>query len=113
MALHCRLFAGVPELEACLVNDQAHLTAGTTGHHVRLVQEALVKLGFNQIDGRDYIDGVYGASTAAAVLRYKTSRQIINRAYQSSPDNIVGKMTIKSLDTEMLARQNFPTPSML
>jgi hypothetical protein len=41
-------------------------------------------------------------------LRYKTSRQIINRAYQSTPDNIVGKMTIKSLDTELLARQDRP-----
>jgi peptidoglycan hydrolase-like protein with peptidoglycan-binding domain len=106
MALCSRLFAGVPELEACLVEDHAHLTIGTRGDHVRLVQEALVKLGFNLISGRDYIDGVYGPSTAAAVLRYKTARQIINRAYQSAPDNIVGKMTVKSLDLEMLNIQN-------
>lgn len=108
MSLGSRLFAGIPELEACLVNDQAHLTIGTSGNHVRLVQEALVRLGFNQISGQEYVDGTYGTSTAAAVLRYKTSRQIINRAYQSTPDNIVGKMTIKSLDTELLGRQDRP-----
>jgi hypothetical protein len=34
-------------------------------------------------------------------LAYKRKRQIINRSYQSTPDSIVGKMTIASLDAEM------------
>ena len=42
-------------------------------------------------------------TTASAVLRYKTERQIVNRAYQTQPDNIVGKMTMKSLDQEIAA----------
>ncbi len=47
--------------------------------------------------------GHYDATTAAAVLRYKTERAIINFAYQTSPDDIVGKMTMRSLDNEMVA----------
>ena len=51
----------------------------------------------------------YGPSTAAAVLSYKTKRQIINRSYQTTPDSIVGKMTIASLDAEMRGHQlSFP-----
>lgn len=52
----------------------------------------------------------YGPSTAAAVLSYKTNRQIINRSYQTKPDSIVGKMTIASLDAEMRGRQ-LPIPA--
>jgi len=33
--------------------------------------------------------------------QYKTARKIINYSYQSHPDDIVGKMTIASLDGEM------------
>jgi len=44
----------------------------------------------------------YGPSTARAVLSYKTKRGIINRAYQTQPDNIVGIMTMTSLDEEMV-----------
>jgi len=46
----------------------------------------------------------YGKSTATAVLNFKTKRGIINHAYQTAPDNIVGKMTIRSLDESLLDR---------
>lgn len=46
----------------------------------------------------------YGETTAEAVLAYKRKRNIINRNYQSTADNIVGKMTIASLDSEMAER---------
>jgi hypothetical protein len=39
---------------------------------------------------------VYGKQTADAVLAYKKKRGIINRGYQASADNIVGKMTMAS-----------------
>ena len=94
MALFSALFRNVKELEACQVKDSAHLRLGSKGFHVRLVQTALCRLGFKFINGQEYIDGVYGLTTAAEVLRYKSSRSIINRAYQNKPDNIVGKMTI-------------------
>jgi peptidoglycan hydrolase-like protein with peptidoglycan-binding domain len=108
MTLFSNLFRGVKELQACEVNDSAHLTIGTRGLHVRLVQTALCRLGFTNIHGSEYIDGYYGASTAAEVLRYKNSRQIINGAYQKTADNIVGKMTINRLDGEMIILEHVP-----
>jgi peptidoglycan hydrolase-like protein with peptidoglycan-binding domain len=108
MALFSNLFRGVKELQACEVNDSAHLTIGSRGMHVRLVQTALCRLGFKNIHGREYIDGHYGTTTAAEVMRYKTSRQIINHAYQKTPDNIVGKMTISRLDGEMIILEHVP-----
>src|SRR6185295_5647146 len=52
----------------------------------------------------------YGPSTAAAVLAYKKQRGIVNRAYQSSADDIVGVMTVKAMDDELLASQVDPQP---
>ena len=108
MALFSALFRHVKELETCQTNDAGHLTPGSRGFHVRLVQTALCRLGFKLITGQEYIDGVYGPTTAAEVLRYKTSRSIINHAYQSKPDNIVGKMTITRLDGEMVILEHIP-----
>jgi len=48
---------------------------------------------------------VYGRTTANAVLAYKTKRKIINFRYQTKPDDVVGRMTIQALDTEMRARE--------
>lgn len=106
MALRSRLLRGIAALEACLVDDRAHVTLGTRGEHVKLIQRALVILGDKSIPGKEYIDGVYGKITADVVLSYKKKRNIINRQYQSVPDNIVGKMTIHSLDNDLLAVQD-------
>jgi peptidoglycan hydrolase-like protein with peptidoglycan-binding domain len=46
---------------------------------------------------------IYGPSTAAAVLAFKRKRKIINTGYQTSEDDIVGKMTITALDNELAA----------
>ncbi|MEA3060897.1 MAG: hypothetical protein QOJ94_678 [Sphingomonadales bacterium] len=108
MGLRCRLFQGVRALEACLVDDRAHLVPGTKGDHVRLVQRALVMLGDRTIPTTEYAAGLYGSATAAAVLAYKRRRRIINHAYQNQADNIVGKMTIAALDREVGARENLP-----
>jgi peptidoglycan hydrolase-like protein with peptidoglycan-binding domain len=108
MPLFSELFSGCHELEECLVKDSAHLVKGTKGYHVRLVQTALVRLGFGGIDGTEYLQGLYGPTTADAVLRFKTSRQIINFSYQTKPDNIVGKMTIARLDQETVAGELTP-----
>jgi hypothetical protein len=50
----------------------------------------------------------YGPSTAKAVLSYKTKHSIINRSYQTQADNIVGIMTMASLDKEMFALEQTP-----
>lgn len=92
-------------MEACLVSDPAHIVPGATGEHVFKIQNALITLDGLAIDATELSDKTYGPSTAAAVLSFKTKRQIVNRAYQTQPDDIVGKMTIAALDKEMLARE--------
>ena len=105
MALFSRLFRGVPALEACLVHDSAHITLGTVGPHVPKIQKALMMIDRVVVDA-DEVEGMrYGDSTAAAVLAYKQTRNIINRSYQTQADNIVGKMTIQALDKEMSAAE--------
>jgi hypothetical protein len=106
--LRSQLFAGDRALEACLTRDDAHLTSGTQGEHVRLVQRALVWFGDKSITASEYINGVYGPTTATSVLAYKRARRIINFSYQSQEDNIVGKMTIKAMDDELLRTQDIP-----
>ena len=108
MPLNSRLFRSNAALEACLINDSAHLTLDTSGEHVRFVQRALVYLGEKVISGHEYRHGLYGPTTAAAVLRYKQQRRIVNFNYQTQADNMVVKMTIRRLDGEMIAIQNLP-----
>jgi len=109
MGLVSRLFQGNKKLEACLVDDRAHVTLGAQGEDVAKIQFALFSLDALKIDRAELTAQTYGPSTAAAVLSYKTKRQIINRSYQTAPDSIVGKMTIASLDAEMRRRQlSFP-----
>lgn len=102
MALRSQLFRGDPKLEAAAISDPAHITPGARGEHVRKIQSALTRLDGASIAA----DGVYGAATAAAVLAYKEKRRIINRSYQSTADNIVGRMTMELLDKDMLALES-------
>jgi peptidoglycan hydrolase-like protein with peptidoglycan-binding domain len=102
MALTSQMFRGDQKLEACLVSDPAHVTQGGSGEHVAKLQTALTMLDGAKIDRQEMLKKTYGPSTAAAVLAYKTKRRIINPAYQTKADNIVGKMTIAALDREML-----------
>ena len=77
------------------------MVPGDKGEHVKLIQQALIQIDGVVIAETELAASQYGKTTADAVLAYKTKRSIINRAYQQQPDNIVGKMTIKSLDDEM------------
>jgi hypothetical protein len=97
-----RLFRDDPRLQACLVDDTAHLTPGTQGRPVAKVQMALLALDWLRIDSGEIRSQTYGPSTASAVLSFKTRRGIINYTYQRSADNIVGKMTIAAIDSEMV-----------
>lgn len=108
MPLHSQLFRGDNALEACLVNDAAHVVEGTRGPHVNKIQHALALLDGAPIDGSEVSAGLYGRSTANAVLAYKRQRGIINTAYQNTADDIVGKMTIASLDNEVAIGENRP-----
>ena len=104
MPLVSRWFRENARLQTCLVSDPAHVVTGDSGDHVTLIQEALQVLDGAEISPRDLTGRIYGSSTAAAVL-FKKKRGIVNRAYQTAPDNIVGKMTIRALHQEIAARE--------
>jgi hypothetical protein len=100
-----RLFRNSDALQQCAVLDQAHLTPGSSGDAVALVQRALVVIEQADISETEISAKYYGDTTAREVLKYKTKRKIINPSYQTTPDNIVGKMTIASLDQDMVRRE--------
>jgi peptidoglycan hydrolase-like protein with peptidoglycan-binding domain len=109
MPLQSNLFRSDQKLQACLLHDSAHVTPGSVGDHVSKIQTALIMLDKLDVEASERLAKRYGPSTAAAVLSYKRKRNIINRSYQTQADNIVGKMTIASLDNEMLARERSTT----
>ena len=99
--LQSAFFKSDSKLEACLIRDSAHITEGAAGDHVSRIQAALVRLDGLLIEASEVRAKLYGPSTAAAVLRFKRKRNIVNRSYQTQADNIVGKMTIGQLDREL------------
>ncbi|POR53069.1 hypothetical protein [Bosea psychrotolerans] len=101
--LRSRLFSGNARLNACSTSNSSHVTAGQKGEFVALLQYALLVLENAAIAQSEIDAETYGKTTAAAVLNYKTKRQIINRSYQTKPDDIVGIMTITVLDAEIFA----------
>lgn len=103
MTLQSNLFSGDEALEAAAVSDTAHILPESYGAHVVKIQTALAAIDGVEIRSSETSTGHYGPSTAAAVLSFKTTRNIVNRAYQTKPDNIVGRMTIARLDVEMAA----------
>ena len=105
MHLQSELFRRDPKLEAAAVSDPAHILPGATGSHVLKIQSALRILDNANIAASELQRSFYGPSTAACVMEYKKKRDIINRSYQTQADNIVGKMTIASLDKEMHAAE--------
>ena len=92
-------------MQGCLIRDSDHVTPGSTGFHVRLIQAALMAIDGAFIDAEELAAGTYGRTTADAVLAYKQARGVINRAYQNTADRIVGKMTIASIDAELVKLQ--------
>jgi len=108
MPLQSKLFAGDRALEACATQDSAHITLNTMGDHVSKIQTALFVLDRVSVAANELQNQTYGPSTAAAVLGYKQRRNIVNRAYQTQADNIVGKMTIARMDTEMAVAERLP-----
>ncbi len=111
MPLRSELFRGDSKLENAAILDSAHIVPGASGPHVEKIQMALMLLDSTSIAESELAADLYGQSTAAAVLAYKRRRNIVNRAYQSTADNIIGKMTIATLDGELAARGAIPKVS--
>lgn len=108
--LSSQLFRGDQSLNDALNKDPAHITPGTpstheaVGEHVSKIQDALFLLMHEVvIDHEEIRNRRYGPTTANAVLAYKRKFKIINRSYQTAPDNIVGKMTMAKLDSDLQA----------
>jgi hypothetical protein len=108
MGLKSKFFRGDTKLEAAAISDPAHIRHGASGTHVGKIQRALVILDSVNISHDELQREFYGDITADAVLAYKRKRSIINRAYQTTADNIVGKMTMARLDDEMVKWEGQP-----
>lgn len=105
MSLQSKLFKGDPKLEAAAVSDPAHITPGASGAHVNKIQAALLLIDGATIPRDELLPASYGSRTSDAVLAYKQKRNIVNQSYETQADNIVGKMTMASLDGEMLKQE--------
>ena len=105
--LRSDLFRGDPRLERCLFHDSAHVLKGHRGDFVSKIQYAVLVLAGGTIRGSEVSSMLYGEDTARLVKKYKVNRKIINYTYQQSADDIVGKMTIRALDSEMFAIERF------
>lgn len=105
MSLQSQFLRGDTKLEAAAVSDPAHILPGATGQHVAKIHQALIQLDEAIIDQGELQSSRYGPSTANAVLTYKRKRNLINHSYQTQADNIVGRMTMASLDQEMLKKE--------
>jgi hypothetical protein len=111
MALRSAMLGGDPKLQSCLTSDPAHVVPNARGDHVARIQKALLLVDKANIDASELRAKVYGVSTTAAVLAFKRKRRIINFSYQTQADNIVGKMTIKRLDEDVLVLEGRSTPN--
>ncbi len=91
---------GDARLEACANRDDAHVTPGSSGPHVRKIQDALKRVDDAGIGSDEYGASKYGAATTLAVTAFKSSRRILNHSGQIDP--IVGIKTIRALDQALL-----------
>ncbi len=104
MSLLSQLFSGDRQLLAAATSDRGHITPGARGPHVAKIQEALNRVGGAKLA----VDSQYGPQTAAAVVVFKTRRNILNTSGRI--DNIVGIKTVAALDSELSARERGGAP---
>jgi hypothetical protein len=108
MVFKSETFKGDRKLEACAAYDSAHIKLerpNVHGEHIAKIQNALTTLiPLQRIAQQELDQKRFGPSTEEAVYQYKKSRNIINLSYQRAPDKIVGKMTIRALDEELVHR---------
>ena len=94
-------FSGNVALEA-VYDNQRVLRNGHRGAAVRLVQQALVNLGYEL--PRFGVDGIFGAETEAAVRAFQVDTG-------AGVDGVVGTQTIGFLDARVQGRPVAPTPT--
>src|SRR5258708_24509922 len=112
VGLKCNVVGSDRALQGWGGDRGGQVTRGFVGPHVRKIQAALIYLDSLSIDQSELKTCSYGPSTAAAVLAFKKARKIVNRAYQTTEDDIVGIMTIAAMDRELHKRQVVPPPGL-
>jgi hypothetical protein len=116
MVLQSKLFKEDVRLQQCLFSDPAHVQRNDKGDHVARIQQALrilmeddgIDIDDDELKSKEYLQ-----STVDAVQKFKDDRTIINQRYQTSADNIVGKMTIARLDKDILAVEKANAPEFI
>jgi hypothetical protein len=108
-ALEHPLFKGDGRLQNCLRFDKDHVQFGDVGDFVSKIQLALITIDNLSIDPGELKKTAFLTTTRDAVKKYKEKRKIINVAYESTVDPIVGKMTIEQLDNDLLGRARTAT----
>ena len=109
MAFLCARFSGNPEIVKAGSNSPP-LRQGSRGEAVRILQMALVDLGFGMPastrSGSALPDGIFGAETAGVVTAFQ-------RANGLTADAVAGAQTLARLDSllatrsETIARADF------
>ena len=91
ITLRSQHFRDNKRLQSCLVSDAAHVTPGQSGEHVSLIQFALMRLLVADLPDIETDQQLYGTQTADAVLKYKRSLEIINKAISGKPTTSSGE----------------------
>jgi hypothetical protein len=103
--LRSKFLSQSKRLQDCLLHDNSHVQFGDRGDYVHIIQLAVMAVEPVSISKDELNSQHYGKTTQDAVLKYKTRRNIVNATYQKNADAIVGKMTIKALDDELVKRE--------
>jgi hypothetical protein len=85
-------FSGISDLESAK-DDKKHLQKDSTGLSVRILQQALLDIGYSL--PKYGVDGVFGEETETAVKAFQKANSL-------SDDGIVGPKTMQALDISFL-----------
>jgi hypothetical protein len=123
MALESELFKNSNPLKECEIKDSAHIVAdeppnrrgvNNRGPHIALIHTALRKIMSNPKFGLEEPNEEFGPLTAEVVRQFKLGPpMILNQALrQTTPDNIIGKQTIKALDKALVNQKRKEIPDL-
>lgn len=105
-ALTSELLKGNRRLQDCANDHRWHVMLTNPperGEHVKLIQQALSRLGYTGFDEAELRSSAYGKTTAEMVFRFKDEnkpKKILGPG-QTVPDKIVGVQTIRRLDERL------------
>jgi len=95
MAFQCARFSSEPDIVRASTNSPP-LRQGSRGEGVRVLQLALIDLGFAMTistnNGASLPDGIFGAETLKAVMAFQRANGLV-------ADGIAGAHTMERLDT--------------